>query len=139
MKRIIAIAVCLFASLVGVGAASAQDHVAKANIPFGFFVGNTWLPAGTYTLRANSENPSVIYIHTEDSKISLLSAGYNDDQQPGSHKLVFRKHGDKYFLHQVLCSSCGMNIAFSESKRERSAEKLEASAGTPTDTYLALK
>ena len=139
MKRIIAIAAFLFASFAGAGFASAQDHSAKANIPFGFYVGDTWLPAGTYTLSANSGNPNVVFIHTGDSKVSLLSVGHRDDPQPGSHQLVFRKHGDKYFLHEVLCSACRMNIAFSESKRERSVEKLEAGAGTPTDTYLALK
>ena len=139
MKRVIAIAACLFASLAGAGTALAQDHIAKTNIPFGFYVGNTWLPAGTYTLTASSENPDMISIHNGDSKISLLSVGYNDDPQPGSHKLVFRKHGDQYFLHEVLCSSCRMNIAFSEAKREKQAEKLEASAGTPANIYLALK
>jgi hypothetical protein len=139
MKRIIAIAACLLASLAAAGTASAQDHAAKANIPFGFYVGNTWLPAGTYTLTSDAGNPAEIFIHNGDGKVSMLTLGHADDNQPaGTHKLVFKKYGDQYFLHEVLCSSCRMNIAFSESKREKKAEKLEATNEAPKDVYLAL-
>lgn len=139
MKRITTIALCLLASLVAAGTASAQDHAAKATIPFGFNVGNTWLPAGTYTMTSDSQSPNVISIRNADNKISLLSVGQAADRRPDSRSLVFKKYGDQYFLHEIRCSACRMNVAFSGSKRERLAQKREASAAPPTDIYLALK
>ena len=47
---VIAFAVCLLASFAVVGTVSAQDHAAKATVPFGFNVGDKWVPAGTYTI-----------------------------------------------------------------------------------------
>jgi hypothetical protein len=139
MKRIITIAACLLASLAAVGSASAQDHAAKANIPFGFYVGNSWVPAGTYTMASESRSPDVVAIHNGDHTIALLSLGLLTDQQPGSNSLVFKKHGDQYFLHEIRCSACGMHVAFPATKRERNVEKREASVERPTDVYLALK
>src|SRR5947209_20077537 len=110
MKRITTIALCLLASLVAAGTASAQDHGAKASVPFGFYAGNTWLPAGTYTLSAESRSPDVIFIRNADSKIALMDVGHAADPQSGAHTLVFKKYGDKYFLHEIRCSACSMNI-----------------------------
>lgn len=141
MKRItvIAIAVCLLASLAAAGSASAQDHAARANVPFGFNVGNTWLPAGTYTLTSDSLSPNVIAIRSGDRKIALLSVARPSGQRSDTSKLVFKKYGDQYFLHEIACTNCGMNVEFSGSKREREAQTREASLPSATDVYLALK
>ena len=42
-----------------------------------------------------------------------------DDVKRG--KLVFTKYGDQYFLHEILCSACGMNVALPSSKHEKLA------------------
>ena len=67
MKRITSIALCVLASLAAAGSASAQDHAVKATVPFGFYVGNKWLPSGTYELTSDSEAPI-------SSKSSTLAA-----------------------------------------------------------------
>ena len=139
MKRITTIAVCLLASLAAVGTASAQDHAAKAAVPFGFFVGSTWVPPGTYAITSESRSPNVIAIRNEDGKASVLSLAQPDEQRSKSNTLVFKKYGGQYFLHEILCSACRMNVAFSGSKRERLAQTREASVAPPTDVYLALK
>ena len=140
MKKITAIAAILLASLAAAGSASAQDHAAKANIPFGFYVENKWVPAGTYTLTSDTRSPDVIVIRNANSTVSLLSVGHQQDKAPGSNVLVFTRYGDKYFLHEILCSRCGMNEAFSDSKREKLARAQEAASIEPPSTvYLALK
>ena len=139
MKRITTIAVCLLASLAAVGSASAQDHAAKATIPFNFSVSNVWLPSGTYTLTSDAASPYVVSLRNEDNKTLLINVAHADDVQPGSHTLVFKKIGNEYFLHAIHCATRGMNVAFPESKREKKAESREASLPAPTDVYLALK
>lgn len=139
MKQITAIAVCLLASLAAAGTASAQDHAAKATVPFGFNVGSTYLPAGDYTMTSDAGNRGAIAILNADKKVVLLSLVRDADPAPGAHTLVFKKIGGQYFLHEIECSSCRMNVDFNTSKKEKQAQTREASAGTATDIYLALK
>ena len=138
MKKITAIAAILLGSLAAAGIASAQDHAAKANIPFGFYVANKWVPAGEYTLSSDTTRPDVVAIRSADNSISLLSLGRSEDRQPDSRTLVFKKIGDKYFLREIRCATCKMNVAFAPSKREKEARMGEASIAAPSDVYLAL-
>ena len=138
MKRNISILVSLLASLAIVSA-SAQDHAAKSTVPFGFYVGNTWMPAGTYRMTSESEHPGVVLIRNVQTNDSLISLTQSSDRQPGASRLEFKKYGDRYFLHQIACDSCGMNVQFSQSKKERLAEKQEANAEPPSTIYLALR
>lgn len=139
MKQISAIAAILLASLATAGSASAQDHSAKAKIPFGFYVDNKWVPAGTYSLIAESKSPEVIEIRNSDSSVALLDVGRSEDKHPGPSVLVFAKYGDKYFLHEIRCAECHMDVAFSTTKREKQARTEQASVEAPSTVYLALK
>jgi len=139
MKKITAIATILLASLATAGSASAQDHAAKAKIPFGFYVENKWVPAGTYTLASDSISPDIVVIRNGDSTVSMLSIGRPEDPHSGTNALVFAKIGDKYFLHEIRCASSHMNLAFPDTKREKEARAQEASVNAPSTVYLALK
>jgi len=138
---VIAFAVCLLASFAVVGTVSAQDHAARATVPFGFNVGDKWVPAGTYTITSTSETRSnVISIRDKDRTIALWSLVQPDSRRLNADKLVFTKYGDQFFLHEILCSSCGMNVLLPGSKHEKLARRHEeAGLSSPTDVYLALK
>ena len=141
MKHItvFAIAVCLLASFAATGTVSAQDHGATATVPFNFNVGDSWVPAGTYMMTSDMSNPKVIFIRSKDGKTALLSVTQSEDRRSDAGRLVFTKYGDQYFLHEILCSLCGMNVAFPGSKHEKLARtRLEAGLLSPTDVYLAL-
>lgn len=138
MKKLTAIAAILLASLAAAGTASAQDHAAKATIPFGFYIDSQWVPAGTYTMSSSVSNPDVISIRNESSSVALINVGHQVDRQSDANTLVFRKYGDKYFLGQILCAHGNMNVGFNPSKREKAARTQEASLGAPTQIYLAM-
>jgi hypothetical protein len=140
MKKFTMISAILLASFAITAQASAQDHAVKADVPFGFYIGNTWAPPGTYIVSSEVANHDTIAIRSAQSKLAVLSVG--NDAENASHKsaLVFRKIGEQYFLHEVLSSTTAMNVSLGKSKREKSAESRErADAGTPTDIYLALR
>jgi hypothetical protein len=140
MKRITSIALCVLASLAAVGSASAQDHAVKATIPFGFYVGNKWLPSGTYELTSDSRSPDIIKILDAAGTVEMLSLAESDDHRSKTGTLVFRKYGDQYFLHEVLSSAGHMNVSFQNSKREKWAQTHEtATVSAPSTVYLALK
>ncbi len=142
MKHItvFAIAVCLLASFADSSTVSAQDHAATATVPFNFNVGDRWVPAGTYIMTSDMSNPKVIFIRSKDGKVALLSVTRSEGRRSDAGRLVFTKYGDQYFLHEILCSLCGMNVAFPGSKHERLARtRLEAGLLSTSDVYLALK
>lgn len=138
MRSITAIAAILLGCIAAASTASAQDRAARAKIPFGFYVSDRWVPAGTYTLTSESGSPNIITIRNADSTVSLLSAGHSKDQPSRPNALVFKKYGDQYFLHEISCSACGMNVEFSGSRRERLAPVREAMMVPATNVYLAL-
>jgi hypothetical protein len=138
--KLIAITVCLLASFAVVGTVSAQDHAARATVPFGFNVGDTWVPPGTYTITSDSGSPNNIYIRSKDSKVALVTLAQPDSRRLNGANLVFTKYGDQYFLHEILCSACGMNVALPGSKHERIVRaRMEAGLSNSSDVYLALR
>lgn len=134
------IAVCVLASLALAGNVSAQDHAARATVPFNFNVGDKWLPAGKYLITSNMTDPWVISIRSADGKVVLLGVvAESDGQRLTAGKLVFKKYGDEYFLHEILCSVCGLNVQLPGSKHEKLVRKrLEAGLLSPNDIYLAV-
>ena len=138
MKRITAIAVCFLASLAAAGTASAQDHQTKAKIPFDFYVGNTWLPAGTYTMSSDAGKSDIVKINSADNRNYVVSLGLASETRAGSGELVFHKIGDQYFLHEILCSTGHMNVQLPTSRWEERAETREASVAPVSNVTLAL-
>jgi len=135
-----AIAVCLVASFAAAGTISAQDHTARATIPFNFNVGDRWVPAGTYTMTSDTSNPNVVVIRSEDRKVALMSVTRRDGERLKARALIFKMYGDQYFLHEILCSFCGINVEFPGSRHEKLARtRLEAGLLSPADVYLAVK
>ena len=100
MKRLIAIALLIFASLLNAGVAMAADRGAQANVPFAFNVGDTVFPAGDYTISQAGWRPSgVIEIRSTDAKHATLTTAFGDAAKPvNGGELVFNRYGDRYFL-----------------------------------------
>ncbi len=139
MKRIASIALFALVSFVTVGFASAQQRAVKADVPFDFTVGNKLVPAGTYTITADSKSSNVIEIRNRDEHVAVLSMTSPDDRQSKTGKLVFTRYGDQYFLSEILCASADMNMAVPASKAERRAHELQASLQNSSQVYIALK
>jgi hypothetical protein len=139
MKRISAIGLLTIASLATCTGAIAQQL--KANIPFGFTVGNTWMPAGEYTI--SSPLRQVVQVRSVDlAKIATIvsSQGYNESRS-GS-KLVFDKYGDQYFLRRVLSPNfASLNLDVPQGKAEKQARSrsLEAKLHNGEETMVAAK
>ena len=80
-------------------------HKLTVQIPFGFQVGKSILPAGAYTV--DTAAPSVLRLRSGDSKSAVMiltNAVENSNatrQGSGQGRLVFNKYGDNYFLSQV--------------------------------------
>ncbi len=81
---------------------SRSSHKIQADIPFDFMVGDTTLPAGTYTVSTSA--PDVLLIRSLDGHESVLviTQSVQENLTPSDEtKLVFTRYGDQYFLAQV--------------------------------------
>jgi hypothetical protein len=131
MNRISAITLLTLASVATCTGAIAQDPSLKANIPFDFTVGNTWMPAGEYTI--SSPTREVLTLKSAQHIVSIVTSQSYNESASGS-KLVFDKYGDQYFLHEVLCPSvASLNLDVAPSKAEKKAHERAIEAKLPGD------
>lgn len=118
MKRNLVVALMLVAlSLLTVTTSFAQDK-AKYDVPFAFQVGKASLPAGTYTVSKVADHSIVIRNRQQAGQAALMN--YRDrESKRQSPKLVFHKHGQRYFLAEAWVGDrTGMELLESERERE---------------------
>ena len=124
MKRITALAF-LTAALISMGSACAHAQAAGFKVPFDFTVGNQMLPAGTYQVSYYAPK-SAIMIRSEDGRFHAFTAIHPADPSTRDSEVVFTKYGNRYFMHEVLCSALSMNVALLTSRMEKQARIQEA-------------
>lgn len=120
----------ILASLVLVGtfavsskAQSRSRQELRVNVPFGFTVANTSLPAGEY--RVSIANPasdrSVVMIAGVEGK-SKIMISTNDvvGREKGNAKLAFRRYGNQYFLAQIWMAAeqVGLETPYSRTEKQ---------------------
>ena len=125
MKRIPTLSLIILAALTAIPAI-AQGVVLKADIPFGFTVGDTYLPAGHYTL--SSPMSGIVRVANENTNaVSTVSTTHGFTDPGHASKLVFEKYGDRYFLHHVLCpTTVSLNVDIPEWNGEKRTRAREA-------------
>jgi len=121
----------LAAVLIIAAGASAQaqtlQYKVTANIPFDFTITDKKLPAGKYSIvRAqNSNGDQVLQISSADgnqimSRLTIPVIGRDVVKQG---VLVFRQHGDEYFLYEIWPAGGQTGRAFPKSRAERELER----------------
>jgi hypothetical protein len=138
MKRIKAIALFAIANFALAGSSFAQSNGVRANVPFDFSVGDKLLPAGTYTIKAQSDH--VIVIRNHDKPIAIVSLVYGDgNKAPNGGVLKFHRYHSQYFLTEILCDQANMNLQVPTSKTEKRTALQEAKLGARSETLVAAR
>jgi hypothetical protein len=138
MNRIKAIALLAIANFAMAGTSFAQSNGVRANVPFDFTVGNKLLPAGTYTIKEQSDH--VIVIQNHDKPIAMLSLVNGDsNRSPNGGKLKFHRYGSQYFLSEILCDQANMNLQVPTSKTEKTTALQEAKLRARSETFVAAR
>ena len=93
----------LAAALALAVAANAQVmHTILIRVPFNFVAGEKQMPAGRYSVRRiRSDAENTLLIRSEDGRATAIVLTNSGDAGPRSGALVFRQHGDRYFLAEV--------------------------------------
>ena len=138
MKRITAIAFLAIANFALAGTSFAQSTGVRANVPFDFTVGNKLLPAGTYTIKEQSNH--VILITNHDKPIAALSLVNGDsNRSPNGGKLKFHRYGSQYFLSEILCEQANMSLQVPTSDTEKKTALQEAKLRARGETLVAVR
>ncbi len=114
---------------------NAQSRIV-ANVPFGFYVDDKPMAAGSYEVRSNSSSIDVLQNLDNHSAAFLMKAVRIQDKQAQSPKLVFERCGGQYFLIQVWDGASDTGIQLPRSKRERAS--LVASNGLTNNPEIVV-
>jgi hypothetical protein len=140
MNRISTIALLAIASLASCAGAYGQDRAVKANIPFDFTVGNTWMPAGEYKISTPFDGSVIELRSMNRSAFVSVIATASHAELNSKGELVFDRYGDSYYLHQVLCPTIArLNVDVPPGKSEKRARSLEAKLHNGAETLVAAK
>ena len=100
MKSNIIFAITLLA-LAGIPVpAHSQQAKVAATVPFEFVVGDTTLPAGTYTVSTTSSNASPLLVANRDHGAFLIPTDF-DGTRVGETSLSFDQIGGEHVLSQI--------------------------------------
>ena len=108
MKRYTCMVVAALSLLIGLASSFASPQIEgelKVNVPITFYVGNTELPAGEYTIkRVLPSDPDVLEIRSSDGKTAVLISGIAAESTttPAKTELIFKKYGSAQVLSQIF-------------------------------------
>ncbi len=84
------------------GSAQAQSGRMRATIPFGFYVGDSLLPAGEYQLQVLENGVAKVFNQDNYASVMFNTVRSSDPaRQFGPAQVVFNKYGDDYFLSEM--------------------------------------
>lgn len=99
-------------------------------IPFDFVAGKTQLKAGGYTVRrVAGGSETALLLESEDGRSKATVITNSAGESPERAQLVFRQHGESYFLAEISIPGTASVRALPKSRGEKNAERLYAAKG----------
>src|SRR5262245_22731036 len=118
------ILVCGLVVLAGVHDANAQIENALAfTTSFPFVVGNTTLPAGSYTITPADDDPQVLEVRGGSASVIVLTESAQREQATSKDEVVFSQYGDRYVLKSIWTAGSEYGYTTENALGERRAAK----------------
>ena len=116
--------------LAGVQHASAQIETSvEFTTSFPFTVGNTKVPAGSYSIRQDDDNPKILELSGRRTSVLFGAENPQARQTPSKSEIVFSRYGDGYVLKDVWVEGSDMGYEAIGAEGERHAAKRGDSKG----------
>ena len=116
--------------LAGIQNASAQiTNSVEFTTSFPFTVGNTTVPAGSYTIRPDDDDPNILVL--TGARADVLFQTENKVQQtiPSKTEVTFNRYGDGYLLKGIQVEGSEIGYVAVPVEGERHVTKSGASKG----------
>ena len=128
MKKqfLLLIAIAVFATGFTTTASAQAGRTLKVNVKFDFQIGDRTYPAGEYRIESNGRQPdNILQISSvDDANIrQFLVANHSTTGITQAPTLVFEKHGENYFLRNIVLESGQWGFSIRPSRRQRESEK----------------
>lgn len=121
-RALLGLAAALLLLTAGAGAQVLRGVVVR--VPFDFVAGGKRMPAGRYTVRpARSDAETALVIRGEDGRTAAVFLTNTGGPEPRGAALVFRQHGDSYFLAEVSMPGAASVRELPKSGAERRLER----------------
>jgi hypothetical protein len=122
---LIAIAALLLAGSLVLNTQASMRMSVSANIPFDFYVANSKLSAGEYSISETNSGTSVLLIQKKEGVDAayVLAVGATPKSSRDSSKLVFNKYNEDYFLSKIWEPGGETGHDISPSKKEQELGK----------------
>jgi hypothetical protein len=116
--------------LAGIQNASAQifDTV-EFTTSFPFTVGYATVPAGSYTIRPDDDNPAILQLVGPGTSVLFQANGVDARETPSTSEVVFKRYGDGYVLKDVWVEGSNIGAEATSVEGERHAAKTGDSQG----------
>ena len=147
MRKALAVLIALCAVTFGFAmGASAQGSLifgAQANIPFGFYAGDQWMPAGKYRIELpvtiGFGSGSILKVYSVDGLNCqyLLTTRINGAPTNGYVHVIFNKYGDSLFLTRLTTDELGAEARKSRTEKRLASEQAQAAGAVSTVEVVA--
>ena len=130
MKKILfAVLVVAAAAIAAPRSASAQTNPALVNVPFKFIVGDAVLPAGSYRISSDTQDPSVLVVTNLQGKpaATFATAGWTSNpnvMDPQVHVAFKTVDGQNFLWRITMPGGSGREVLFTKAEAERTLAKL---------------
>ena len=110
--------------LAGVQNASAQiaDKV-EFTTKFPFVVGDTTVPAGSYTIKQDDDDPQILELAGARTSVLFRTEDAYARTTPSKTEVVFKRYGDRYVLKNIWVERSGVTTVPVEGERHLSKDR----------------
>jgi len=108
----------------GVQNASAQIvYPVEFTTSFPFTVGNASVPAGSYTIRPDDDNPAILELTGAHTSVLFQTEDLAARQTPSKTEVVFKRYGAGYVLKDIFLAGSNNGAETIAAEGERHAAK----------------
>lgn len=137
LRTMVITTIVMVVSALSAHAQGGNNVVVK--IPFQFAVSGKVLPAGQYVIsRSAQSSPGDLMIRSEEGGAFAQTKPVQIKDRAEGTRIIFKRYGDQYFLHQIWVSGRTTGREFLKSKTERELDREYARRTTKPET-LAVK
>jgi hypothetical protein len=116
--------------LAGGQNASAQiAYPVEFTTSFAFTVGNSNMPAGSYTITPDDDNPAILELTGAHASVLFPTENLQARETPSKTEVVFKRYGDGYVLKDIWIGGSNSGAETVAVEGERHAAKQHGSEG----------
>ena len=116
--------------LAGIQNASAQiTNSVEFTTSFPFTVGNATVPAGSYTIRPDDDDPNILALTGAGADVLFQTENKTQKSTPSKTEVIFNRYGDRHVLKEIQVEGSEIGYVTIPVEGERHVTKRSASNG----------